>query len=92
MCYYLQLKYATVVETDSGSRRRKRQSGPEFQPIRITPIYDSSVEDLPPEQRSLVKVGTYLLLPHSVQKSPNPPLHGKSNVYSTYSKVKYTIL
>lgn len=72
------LKYATVVETDSGSRRRKRQSGPEFQPIRITPIYDDSVENLPPEQRSLVKVDTIQVVIDFFKKALTVrPLQGK---------------
>ena len=58
-CYaHVQLKYAAVANTDARINHEKREAKSEFQPIRIKPFFDSSVEDLSIEKQSFVKVST----------------------------------
>ena len=41
--HFIQLKYAAVANTASGPHRGKRQTGSEFRPIRIVPMFDDTV-------------------------------------------------
>jgi leishmanolysin-like peptidase len=52
------MKYATILNSGDSSQdhREVRQAGPDYQPIRIKPIFSSTVEDLNPDLKEQIKV------------------------------------